>query len=274
VVRPTAIVTGASRGIGKASAISLAEHGFDVVITARTVTREDISPEPSGLSSRSLPGSLEETAEIIRSCGGEAHPIYLDLMDEDSLVPTAENIVSMVGNIDVLLSNAVFSGKGNYGRFLDGNLKDVADRVFGNVTAQMFFLRPILASMVNSGGGLLLFMTSAAAYSPPFAMPGAGGWGTAYTVSKGGFHRLAIQLAYEYASDGVTAFNLQPGLVATERVKMVRGPVENVASLGVDPSVIGEAVAHIASSPEKYDSGDNIDLQSVARGLGLLDKSD
>ncbi len=69
MVRPTAIVTGASRGIGKASAISLAEHGFDVVITARTVTREDVSPEPSGLSSRSLPGSLEETAEIIRSCG-------------------------------------------------------------------------------------------------------------------------------------------------------------------------------------------------------------
>ena len=161
MVRPTAIVTGASRGIGKASAISLAEHGFDVVITARTVTREDVSPEPSGLSSRALPGSLEETAEIIRSCGGEAYPIYLDLMDEDSLVPTAENIVSLVGNIDVLLSNAVYSGKGNYGRFLDGNLKDVADRVFGNVTAQMFFLRPILASMVNSGGGLLLFMTSA-----------------------------------------------------------------------------------------------------------------
>ena len=50
--------------------------------------------------------------------------------------------------------------------------------------------------------------------------------------------------------------------------------MENVASLGVDPSVIGETVAHIASSPEKYDSGDNIDLQSVARGLGLLDKSD
>ena len=50
MVRPTAIVTGASRGIGKASAISLAKHGFDVVITARTLTREDISLEPSGLS--------------------------------------------------------------------------------------------------------------------------------------------------------------------------------------------------------------------------------
>ena len=85
---------------------------------------------------------------------------------------------------------------------------------------------------------------------------------------------MAIQLAYEYASDGVTAFNLQPGLVATERVKLVRGPVENVASLGVDPSVIGQAVAHIASSPEKYDSGVNIDLQLVAKGLGLLDKTD
>jgi NAD(P)-dependent dehydrogenase (short-subunit alcohol dehydrogenase family) len=105
-------------------------------------------------------------------------------------------------------------------------------------------------------------------------MPGEGGWGTAYTVSKGGFHRLAIQLAYEYGSEGVVTFNLQPGLVATERVKLVRGPVENVASLGADPSVIGETVAHIASFPENFSSGDNIDLQSVARDLGLLTRSD
>ena len=274
MARRTAVVTGASRGIGKASAIALAQKGFDVAITARTLTEGDFSPEPSGLFPDSLPGSLEETAYEIQSLGMKAYPFYLDLMDKDSLVPTAEDIISTVGKIDMLLSNAVYSGPGNYGRFLDGNLEDAADRVFGNITAQMFFLHPILSSMVNRGGGLLLFMTSAAAYSLPFAMPGEGGWGTAYTVSKGGFHRLAIQLAYEYGSEGIVAFNLQPGLVATERVKLVRGPVENVASLGVDPSVIGETVAHIASFPENFSSGDNIDLQSVARDLGLMTKPD
>ena len=53
--RRTAVVTGASRGIGKASAIALAQKGFDVAITARTMLKEDQSPEPSGLSAETLP---------------------------------------------------------------------------------------------------------------------------------------------------------------------------------------------------------------------------
>ena len=270
----TAVVTGASRGIGKASAIALAKMGFDVAITARTMSKEDQSPEPSGLSAKMLPGSLEETAEIIRSFNVQAFPTYMDLMERDDLVPTAEAVIESLGSVDVLLSNAVYSGPGNYGRFLDNDLDGVADRIFGNVTAQMVFLKPILASMVERGRGTLLFMTSAAAYESPFAMPGKGGWGSAYTVSKGGFHRLAIQLGYEYGIDGITTLNLQPGLVATERVKIVRGPVENVASLGVEPEVIGEVVAHIASNTSDYISGETIQLQNVAKELGLIPSSD
>ena len=216
--RRTAVVTGASRGIGKASAIALAQKGFDVAITARTMSKEDQAPEPSGLSAEILPGSLEETAEIIRSFKVQLSFLY-GPYERDSLVPTAEAIIGKLGHVDVLLSNAVYSGPGNYGRFLDNDLEDVADRIFGNITAQIFFLRPILASMVKQGSGTLLFMTSAAAYEAPFAMPGKGGWGSAYTVSKGGFHRLAVQLGYEYGDDGITRC-LQPGLVATERVKL------------------------------------------------------
>ena len=115
--RRTAVVTGASRGIGKASAIALAQKGFDVAITARTMLEEDQSPEPSGLSAETLPGSLKETAEIIRSFKVQAFPFYMDLMERDSLVPTAEAIISKLGHVDVLLSNAVYSGPGNYGRF-------------------------------------------------------------------------------------------------------------------------------------------------------------
>ena len=274
MARGKAVVTGASRGIGKASAIALAKIGFDVAITARTVSREDHAPEPSGLSDKMLPGSLEETAEIIRSFNVQAFPVYMDLMERDDLVPTAEAIIDSLGHVDVLLSNAVYSGPGNYGRFLDNDLDGVADRIFGNVTAQMFFLKPILASMVEQESGTLLFMTSAAAYEAPFAMPGKGGWGSAYTVSKGGFHRLAIQLGYEYGIDGITTLNLQPGLVATERVKIVRGPVENVASLGVEPEVIGEVVAHIASNISDYISGETIQLQNVAKELGLISSTD
>ena len=108
--RRTAVVTGASRGIGKASAIALAQKGFDVAITARTMSKEDQAPEPSGLSAEMLPGSLEETAEIIRSFKVQAFPFYMDLMERDSLIPTAEAIIDKLGYVDVLLSNAVYSG--------------------------------------------------------------------------------------------------------------------------------------------------------------------
>ena len=64
--------------------------------------------------------------------------------------------------------------------------------------------------------------------------------------------------------------NLQPGLVATERVKLVRGPIENVASLGVSPAIIGEVVAHVVREQGNYVSGETIQLQEVARDLGLL----
>ena len=79
--------------------------------------KEDQSPEPSGLSAETLPGSLKETAEIIRSFKVQAFPFYMDLMERDSLVPTAEAIIGKLGHVDVLLSNAVYSGPGNYGRF-------------------------------------------------------------------------------------------------------------------------------------------------------------
>ncbi|MFN3218147.1 MAG: SDR family NAD(P)-dependent oxidoreductase [Acidimicrobiales bacterium] len=269
-VRPTAIVTGASRGIGKASAIALAEAGFDVAITARTVRRGDVADDPAGVGAGPLPGSLEETAEAIEAAGGTAHLIPLDLGDRERLIPAAYEAIEALGRVDVLVNNAIHTGPGNYERFLDADLDAFAQRIEGNIVAQAFFTHPIVAAMVAQGGGTVMFMTSGAAYAPPFAMPGKGGWGFAYTVSKGGFHRMAIQLAYEYAAEGLRAFNVQPGFVATERVKLTGGPVANIAATGVEPAVVGAAVAHIAAHPDDFESGSTIQLQDVAKSLGLL----
>ncbi len=269
-MRPTAIVTGASRGIGKASAIALAEAGFDLAITARTVRRSDVAEDPAGMGAGPLPGSLEETAEAIEAAGGAAHLIPLDLGNRDRLLPAAQEAIAALGRVDVLLNNAIYTGPGNYERFLDADLDAMVARIEGNVIAQMIFSRPIVAAMVDQGGGTAMFMTSGAAYAPPFAMPGKGGWGFAYTVSKGGFHRMAVQLAYEYAAEGLRAFNVQPGFVATERVKLTGGPVANIAAKGVEPAVVGGAIAHIAAHPADFESGSTIQLQDVAGELGLL----
>ena len=268
--RPRAIVTGASRGIGKATAIALAGAGYDLAITARTVHRSDQATEPTGNAVEPLPGSLEETAEAVEQAGGACNLIRLDLGDPDRLLPAAEEALHALGGADLLVNNAIWTGPGNYERFLDTAPQLTAQRIFGNITAQLMFSYPVVKTMVEAGGGLVLNMTSGAAYAEPFAQPGQGGWGLGYTVSKGGFHRMAIQLAFEYGADGLIALNVQPGFVATERVKMVGGPVSNIAARGVEPAVIGAAIASVAADPRRFDNGSCIRLQDVARSIGLL----
>jgi NAD(P)-dependent dehydrogenase (short-subunit alcohol dehydrogenase family) len=269
-IRPTAVVTGASRGIGKACAIALAEAGFDLAITARTVRRGDVVSDPDGLISEPLPGSLEETAEAVVEAGGHAHMVPLDLLDRGRLVPAAEQALAALGHVDVLVNNAIYVGAGNYDRFLAADIDGIEDRIFGNVTAQLRFMRPIVASMVDRGSGLVLDMTSAAGYLKPWAPPDDGGWSLAYSVSKAGFHRIAPQLSFEYGDRGLVALNVQPGMVATERVRLVQGPVARIATEGVEPAVIGAALAHVATHAGTFDPSATVQLQDVARSLGLL----
>ena len=262
---PTAIVTGASRGIGKGAAVALARQGFDVAITARTVRRGDQPADPEGLSAKPLPGSLEETAEEIEALGQRAHLVELDLLDRDRLTSAAHEALDALGSVEVLVNNAIYVGPGNHHRFLDLDIDYFEKRVFANLTAQAIFTRPILEAMVAAGSGTILNVTSAAAYAPPFAQPGEGGWGTAYTASKGGFHRLAIQWHYEYAADGIQARNVQPGRVATERVVQSRGPLADIADMGATPDAVGDAIAHVAMNIDDYEPLKTIQLAELLR---------
>ncbi len=268
--RRGAIVTGASRGIGKACAIALARTGYDVAITARTVRRGDVTYAPGDGSQTPLPGSLEETAEALEQHGASAHLIAMDLLDADQVDRAAAQAIDALGSVDVLVNNAIWMGGGNYERFLDADPETIDKRIVGNLTAQLAFMRPIVALMVDQGRGTVLNMTSAAGYLKPFAPPGEGGWSLSYSVSKGGFHRIAPQLAYEYGDDGLVALNVQPGRVATERVRQVGGPVASVAEHGVKPSVIGAAVAYVAEHSGDFEPDKTVQLQDLARDLGLL----
>ena len=268
--RPLAVVTGASRGIGKATAIALARAGMDVVVTARTVTRLDRDPAKVGDSDQSLPGSLEETIEAIERVGGRGWPVRLDLLELGGPAAAAAACVEVSGAVDVLVNNAIWTGAGNFTRFLDTDIDDVLRRVDANLSAQLIFTQPILAAMVQRGGGVILNVTSGAAYAPPFALPGEGGWGLGYAVSKAGFQRMTEQVAFEYARDGISALNVQPGFVATERVTLLQGPVANVAAHGSDPEAIGSAIAHVATHPAEYEAGSTVQLHKLAGALGLL----
>ena len=268
-LRPTALVTGASRGIGRACAIALADSGFDVAITARTVYDGDpTSFEPD--TGAPLPGSLASTASAIGSVGRRAVPIRLDLLDQDALAPAVDDAIVSLGHLDVLVNNAIYVGPGANRRFLDTEPDDLARRVSGNVTAQLLLTHRAVAHMVGRGGGLVLDITSAAGQLVPPRPVGEGGWPLTYAVTKAGFHRIADMLALEYGDAGIRAFNLNPGFVATERVRAVED-LGFVADRGIEPEVVGRVVAwFVTTGQHQLRNGSYHQVPDLARELGYL----
>lgn len=265
----TALVTGASRGIGKAIALALAADGWEVAITARTV-REGESRNDDGLAAKPLAGSLETTAQAISALGRRVVSLPLDLLDRDALVPVAERAIAELGHVDLLVNNAIFVGPGNHDRFLDIAPEVLERRLFGNLTAQLLFTQPILRHMVMRGGGTILGITSGAGLRPPPAPPGEGGWAIGYGCSKGGFHRMAGHIAVEYGDRGIRALNLQPGPVVTERVQAAGPALEWIRREGLPPEIIGRIVVHLLGAGDRYPNGGTVEARAVAQSEGLL----
>jgi NAD(P)-dependent dehydrogenase (short-subunit alcohol dehydrogenase family) len=246
---PVALVTGASRGIGKASALALAEKGFDVGIGARTVHagegHDDTRDAP-------LPGSLDETAAGIEERGQRALLLPMDLHDRASLVAAAEKLASQWGRIDVLVNNAVDTGPGSMDLFVDTDIDTFERKISANYLSQLALIKAVLPGMLARGSGRIINITSASGTMDPPAPAGQGGWGLAYSASKGAFHRVAGVLGVEVGPQGVFAFNVEPGMILTERM------VENQRALGLEnkypaapPSVPASVVAWLASMPQE-----------------------
>ncbi len=272
--RRTAVVTGATRGIGRATAIALARRGYDVAFTGRTRHEGDAAhrAEADALPElKVVSGSLDSTAAAIEAAGVRAFPLVLDLLDREALPQVAEAAIGALGHVDVLLNNAIYVGPFGERRFLDTPPDELDKRVFGNLTAQLIFTQPVLRHMVGRGGGVIAFTTSAAGYVPPTASVGRGGWALSYGVSKAGLNRIAAQLVVEHGGDGIRTFNLQPGAVATERVLAAGEKLAFVARQAAPVEAIGEAFARILDDRGgAFENGSTIEVQELARAWGLL----
>ena len=133
---PVAFVTGASRGIGKASAIALAAAGFDVAISARTVHEGDARSQPNSVRADdpavALPGSLESTAAEVARHGQRALIVPMDLLDVTTVEAAPAIVLAEWGRIDVLFNNAIYQGRGTGDRILDMRMDDIDKTMRGN----------------------------------------------------------------------------------------------------------------------------------------------
>ncbi len=253
VAKKRAFVTGASRGIGKAIAVRLAEGGYDVAITARTV-QEGEAREHSSTVKKSdtspLPGSLDTTADLMREAGAEVLVLPADLLDRGSLGAAAAVTLERWGTIDLVVHNARFIGPGHMDLQADTPVEVLEKHVQGNALAPLVINRVFLPAMLKQGSGTIIYITSGAAYHAPSAPAGKGGWGLSYGMSKAAGHMIAPLLHVEYGDQGIRAFNVQPGAIRTERILQDMAEFGFGSDFGEPGAVIGEVVYWLATAPE------------------------
>lgn len=271
--RPVVFITGASRGIGKACAIELASVGFDVAITARTVREGEAREHSSTLAASDmspLPGSLDSTAAAVEAAGGRAFSVQADLLDHPSLERAVAATLEHFGRIDVVVHNGRYIGPGHMDRFMDTPVELINTQIQANVIAPLVIDKAVLPLMLAAGRGTIVNITSASGYGDPTKPAGEGGWGMGYGVSKGAFHRIAGFLAVELGPLGIRCFNVQPSLIATERIGQDMAKF-GIANTGAPVEVVGKVVGWLCTNPEAGAfNGLNVEAQHFCHERNLL----
>jgi NAD(P)-dependent dehydrogenase (short-subunit alcohol dehydrogenase family) len=174
---PVALVTGASRGIGKRLCIDLAGAGYDVVCVART----------SGAVPSKLPGTVDETAEAAAHAGRRAMPVALDVQDEAGVAALVRRVYAEWGRCDVLINNAAIAPPRPA---LEDSIKRWRLAVDVNVNGPFYLMYHLAPRMAEAGGGRIINVSSAAAVTPSFGRP-------SYTATKLALEGLTQSLAHE-----------------------------------------------------------------------------
>ena len=226
-----AIVTGSSRGIGKAIALGLAGRGCRVVVTARTAEQGNV------------PGTIHETAEEVCGLEGDVLPIRCDVTDEASVQKMVDAVLAQWGEIHILINNA---GVGSYLPFLETPVK-VWDRIMAvNLRGTFLCTRAVLPHMVERRRGSILNISSFAANSVfSLTTPKEGGHtliGIAYGLSKAGIERLTTGLAAEMGKHNIAVNAIKPARPVLTEALMTHLPQANSEEWATPDAMVRAAV--------------------------------
>jgi len=189
-----AIVTGASRGIGKAIAVGFAREGARVVLAARSVEQKE----------GGLEGTIHDTAREVEAAGGQALAVRCDVTDEVSVAAMVDAAVSRFGRVDILVNNA---GVAFFYPVAETPLKRWETVLKVNLTGAFLCARAVLPHMVAQGGGSILNISSLSADERD---AGTVPTGVAYGVAKAGLDRFTYGLAVECGKQNIAVNGLKP----------------------------------------------------------------
>jgi NAD(P)-dependent dehydrogenase (short-subunit alcohol dehydrogenase family) len=235
-----ALVTGASRGVGKAIAVELARRGADLILAARSVDRT-----PDGGQ-----GTLAETAAEIRQLGREVLAVRADLSDPDALGQLAHEALGWRGRVDVLINNAAFLGRAAYYSLDETDLKNWTRQLTVNLTAPMLLAKLLVPAMRDAGGGVVVNITSGAALIGEYTVPGI-----AYGPTKAALNRLSTLLARDLRADRIAVFAVDPGYTRTPLAVQTADAAGLDVSSAHDPSVPACIVADLIEADIEESSG-------------------
>ncbi|WP_397400269.1 SDR family NAD(P)-dependent oxidoreductase [Phenylobacterium sp.] len=251
----TALVTGASRGIGEAIAVRLAMEGARVVVSARTA--ED--------GESKLPGTLAATVARIRNAGGEAMAIKADLSSEADRARLVAESVAAYGDIDILVNDAAVTFFIPVETFPKKRF-DLMMEV--QVWAPMHLSQLVLPSMREKKAGWIVNISSGAGIHPKQPYVRRSG-GTVYGMCKAALERLTTGLASEVYDDGVAVNVISPGLVDTPGVA-VHGLINEQTKDRVQPiEFIAEGVYQLCVGDPKTMTGRIDYAEPLLKELGL-----
>lgn len=185
------LITGGSRGLGRALGIALARKGARVVLVARNRAE------------------LDRAVEEIRAQGGQAYGIAADIGNKDDIYPIAGQAAALAGPVDILIQNASTLGPVPLRILLDTDCEDIQRTLEVNLVGPFRLAKAVAGSMALRGSGLVLAISSDA------AVEAYSGWG-AYGISKAALDHMTRIFAAELDGTGVQFLSIDPGEMDTQ----------------------------------------------------------
>jgi 3-oxoacyl-[acyl-carrier protein] reductase len=233
-----ALVTGASRGIGRACALELVKAGNKVALAARQVEK------------------LEEVAAEIRGAGGEAFVVSLDLASHDSIKEGFSRVAREFGRVDILINNAGVTKDNLALRMKPDDWNMVLQT---NLSGAFFCIQQVISPMMRERWGRIVNISSVVGQ--------AGNPGQAnYVASKAGLLGLTKSLAQELASRNITVNAVSPGFIETDMTNVLKEEQKTRITQNIpmgrigSPAEVAAAVRFLASEEASYITGNVIDV--------------